>query len=184
MLKCAANSSLNKTEQYAHVIFLRSRHVRHVKDSGEGKYHMTHMSVLRSYISNHMFFVTVRAFPAPSKSCELSGQTWCRRRPAPRWDFSPWQQKFVETKSRDAMKNKRRRRNRAARCDLCWCDCWLTLAVVQPARPPPVMPRRREWPCCSCFSHASLCTQATIPLEMKLSACRGNSARHSFKYKK
>lgn len=156
-------------------MYIRSRHVRHVKDSGEGKYHMTHMSVLRSYISNHMFFVTVRAFPARSKSCELSGQTWCRRWPAPLRDFSPWQQTFGETKSRDDMRGKTREEEETEQPDVSYVGVIVDLLSLSfnPAAHLPFCHSYTSGPpsffsdCCSHFSFASLCTQANIPLSAR-----------------
>lgn len=95
----------------------------------------TTWQIIRWYTSNHMFFLWVRKlFPTWSISCEMSGQTRCRRWPAPLRDVSPWQRMFVETKSRAEDRRGKtggdeKEKKKSRLVIYASVDCWLALAV-------------------------------------------------------
>lgn len=100
----------------------------------QDKYHMTNSVCFKVIYFKPHVFVCVRAFPTWSISCEMSGQTWRRRWPAPLRDVSPRQRMFVETKSRGEDRRgktgeEEEEENEEQVVIYVSVDCWLTLAV-------------------------------------------------------
>lgn len=94
------------------------------EDSAVGLYNTPNNVCLKVIHLRPHVFLRVRVFPTWSISCEMSRQTQCRRWPGPLQDVSPRQQMFVKRKQ-TRRKNRRRRKGRGAKWDLCRC-WWLT----------------------------------------------------------